>query len=126
MIKVGLIRKSLYLGTGGVVSPSSKKQRYAKQTLAAIQGGTPEQIRRAGGRYDFDGFLGGSSVAPPGPRFGPSAGKPDPDFDPRANFRAEHVPDSNEYRAAHQEPARCPECQRVLTAPHKRKCSQRA
>ena len=30
---MGLIRKTLFLGSGGVVSPNSKKQRYAKQSL---------------------------------------------------------------------------------------------
>jgi hypothetical protein len=35
---MGLIRKSLWLGTGGVIAPNSKKQRRQKQILAAIQG----------------------------------------------------------------------------------------
>jgi hypothetical protein len=48
---MGLIRKSLHVATLGAVSPTSKKQRVASQTLAAIQGGTPAQVRRAGGRY---------------------------------------------------------------------------
>jgi hypothetical protein len=34
---VGVIRKSLMVGTGGIVSGSSKKQRVAKQTLQASQ-----------------------------------------------------------------------------------------
>lgn len=55
---MGLIRKSLYLGTGGLVTPHSKKQRHQKQILAAMQGAAPSEIRRAGGRYDFNGFWG--------------------------------------------------------------------
>jgi Short C-terminal domain len=50
--KMGLIRKSLYLTTGGVVAPNSKKQRLQMQQLAALQGATPEEIKRAGGRDD--------------------------------------------------------------------------
>jgi hypothetical protein len=34
---MGLIRKSLYLGTGGLVAPNSKKQRQQKQVLAAMR-----------------------------------------------------------------------------------------
>jgi large subunit ribosomal protein L7/L12 len=30
---MGLIRKTLFMGTGGFVSPNSKKQRYAKQQI---------------------------------------------------------------------------------------------
>lgn len=55
---MGIIRKSPYLGTGGLVSPNSKKQRRQMQTLKAMQGATPEEIRQAGGRYDFRGFWG--------------------------------------------------------------------
>ena len=57
---MGLIRKSLYLGTGGVVAPNSKKHRDQMKMLAALQGATPAEIKRAGGRYDFDGFMGQS------------------------------------------------------------------
>lgn len=49
---MGLIRKSLYLASAGAVAPNSKKQRRAAQTLAAVQGATPAEIRRAGGRTD--------------------------------------------------------------------------
>jgi hypothetical protein len=55
---MGLIRKSLYLGTGGLVAPNSKKQRQQKQILAAMRDATPSEIKRAGGRYDFNGFWG--------------------------------------------------------------------
>jgi hypothetical protein len=55
---MGLIRKSLYLGTGGLVASNSKKQRKQKQILAAMEGATPSEIKRAGGRYDFNGFWG--------------------------------------------------------------------
>ena len=57
---MGLIRKSLYLGTGGVVAPNSKKHRDQMKMLAALQGAMPAEIKRAGGRYDFDGFMGQS------------------------------------------------------------------
>jgi len=49
---MGLIRKALHVATVGAVAPNSKKQRVAKQTLVAIQGGSPSQVRRAGGRYE--------------------------------------------------------------------------
>lgn len=70
---MGLIRKSLFLGTGGLVSPNSKKQRLQMRQLAALQGASPGEIRRAGGRYDFNGFFGqppasvrrGQAVQPP-------------------------------------------------------------
>src|SRR5262249_5728135 len=55
---VGLIRKSLYLGSGGLVSPNSKKQRRQIQMIKAMQGASDAEIRRAGGRYDFAGFWG--------------------------------------------------------------------
>jgi len=60
---MGLIRKSLFLGTGGIVAPNSKKQRAQKQVLAALQGQSPEQVRRAGGRYEHSlgAFFEGSS-----------------------------------------------------------------
>lgn len=57
---MGLIRKSLYLASGGVVAPHSKKQRTALKTLAAIQGASPEEVRRTGGRYDFDSVVTGT------------------------------------------------------------------
>jgi hypothetical protein len=46
------------LGIDHLVSPNSKKQRRQMQQLAAMQGATPAEIRRAGGRYDFNGFWG--------------------------------------------------------------------
>jgi hypothetical protein len=49
---MGLIRKSLFLGTGGIVAPNSKKQRTALQTLAAVQGKSEAEVRRTGGRYE--------------------------------------------------------------------------
>lgn len=75
---MGLIRKSLFLGTGGLVSPNSKKQRVQKQQLAALQGATPKEIRRAGGRNDIDGFLGlppasVRTASQPARRFSPCA-----------------------------------------------------
>jgi hypothetical protein len=55
---MGLIRKSLYLTTGGLVAPNSRKQRVQMQQLAAMQGATDEEIRRRGSRGDAAGFLG--------------------------------------------------------------------
>jgi hypothetical protein len=49
---MGLIRKSLHIATAGVVAPNSKKQRVQRQILAAVQGQSPAQVRRAGGRYE--------------------------------------------------------------------------
>ena len=57
---MGLLRKSLYLGTGGIVAPNSRKQKKAAQTLAAIQGASPAQVRQTGGRYDFDTVITGT------------------------------------------------------------------
>jgi Short C-terminal domain len=67
---VGLLRKSLYLGTSGIVAPNSKKHRMAMKQLAALQGRSEAEIRRAGGRYDFAGFwdatrAGASTVSRP-------------------------------------------------------------
>ena len=68
---MGLIRKSLYLGTGGVVAPHSRKQRVAMKQLAALQGRGEAEVRRAGGRSDFAGFWDASQAGkgvPPAPR----------------------------------------------------------
>lgn len=53
---MGLIRKAAYLGSGGIVAPRSRKGRQHAQVIAAMQGKSAEEIRRAGGRYDFEGF----------------------------------------------------------------------
>jgi hypothetical protein len=55
---MGLIRKSLYVASGGIVAPHSRKQRIAMQQLAALQGATPQEVRQRGGRGDVDGFWG--------------------------------------------------------------------
>ena len=55
---MGIIRKSLYLASGGLVAPNSRKQKLAMQQLAALQGATPEEVRRRGARSDYDGFFG--------------------------------------------------------------------
>jgi len=60
----GLIRKSLILGTGGLVAPNSKKQRLQMQQLAALQSATPEEIRQRGGRNDVADCWAGSRVRP--------------------------------------------------------------
>ena len=49
---MGLIRKSLHIATVGVVAPNSKKQRNQRQLLAAAQGKSDAEVRRAGGRYE--------------------------------------------------------------------------
>lgn len=72
---MGLIRKSLYLGTSGLVAPNSKKQRQQKQILAAIQGATPAEVKRAGGRYDFNGFWGQPPASVSQRSSGPSANR---------------------------------------------------
>lgn len=86
---MGLIRKSLYLASGGIVSPSSKKQRRQVQMIKAMQGASDAEIRRAGGRYDFAGFWGDTTartqaradpVPPPESADRPSAKGPDPRF----------------------------------------------
>lgn len=45
---MGIIRKSLYLGTGGLVSPNAKKQRRQMQTLKAMQGQLRKRLGRQG------------------------------------------------------------------------------
>ena len=55
---MGLIRKSLFLTTAGLVAPNSRKQRVQMQQLAALQGATDEEVRLRGGRGDAAGFLG--------------------------------------------------------------------
>ena len=47
---MGLMRKSLFLGTGGLVAPNSQKQRVARQALVAARGGSESEIRHAGSR----------------------------------------------------------------------------
>lgn len=49
---MGLIRKSLHIATVGAVAPNSKKQRNQRQLLAAAQGKSDAEVRRAGGRYE--------------------------------------------------------------------------
>ena len=49
---MGLIRKSLHIATVGVVAPNSKKQWNQRQLLAAAQGKSDAEVRRAGGRYE--------------------------------------------------------------------------
>jgi hypothetical protein len=49
---MGIVRKSLFVGTGGLVAPNSKKQRNQRQILAALQGKSAAEVRRAGGRYE--------------------------------------------------------------------------
>ena len=49
---MGLIRKGLHIATVGGIAPNSKKQRVAKQQLAALQGKSEAEVRRAGGRYE--------------------------------------------------------------------------
>ncbi len=83
---MGLIRKSPFLGTGGVIAPNSKKQRAQKQLLAALQGKSEDEVRRAGGRYKHS--LGAVLGAAARKRDGGAA------------WRAEHVPGSKEYEAA--------------------------
>jgi len=49
---MGLIRRSLHIATGGMVAPNSKKQKLIRQQLAALQGKTPEEVKRTGGRLE--------------------------------------------------------------------------
>lgn len=57
---MGLFRKAAYVASGGVVAPHSRKQRTALKTLAAVQGASPEQVRKTGGRHDFDSAVTGT------------------------------------------------------------------
>jgi hypothetical protein len=59
---VGLIRKSLHVASLGAVAPNSRKQRVALQQLAALQGKSPEEVRRVGGRLQHS-----PAPVPPGP-----------------------------------------------------------
>jgi hypothetical protein len=55
---MGLIRKALFIGTAGAVAPNSKKQRVAKQTLAAVQGKSTAEVEHAGTRRAALGITG--------------------------------------------------------------------
>jgi hypothetical protein len=101
---MGLIRKSAYLATGGAVAPHSRKQRTALKQLAALQGASPDQVRQTGGRNDYDSFLTGTPrvTAPTASRPASRARSSRPAGD-AAQWRAEHVPGSKEYRNAHPE-----------------------
>lgn len=59
---MGLLRKIAYLGSGGIVGPRSKRERDQIRMIAAIQGKSAAEIRRAGGRYDFEGFLASGGI----------------------------------------------------------------
>jgi hypothetical protein len=50
---MGLIRRSLHIATGGAIAPNSKKQRLIRQHLAELRGKTPEEVRRARGRFEY-------------------------------------------------------------------------
>jgi hypothetical protein len=62
---IGLIRKAAFLGTGGIVAPRSKKERDQIRLIGAMQGKSATEIRRAGGRYDFEGFWARGGVTEP-------------------------------------------------------------
>ena len=66
---MGLIRKLTYVASGGVVAPRSASERRDIRMIAAMQGKSADEIRRAGGRYDFDGFWarGGITDVNPAP-----------------------------------------------------------
>ena len=61
---MGLIRKALFVSTGGVVAPNSRKQRVAMQTLAAIQGRSDEEVELIGTRRQSLGLTGASLRRP--------------------------------------------------------------
>lgn len=66
---MGLIRKALFASTGGIVAPNSKKQRVAKQTLAAIQGCSDQEVELTGTRrqalgWATDGFRRPAAISP--------------------------------------------------------------
>jgi len=115
---MGLIRKSLYLGTGGLVSPNSKKQRQQKEILAATQGATAEEVSRAGGRYDFNGFWG----QPPASVAQRSAERQEPSGSSRARVPSEGTtfpkpPSQRGWKLASIQPStrkpdECPRCHR--------------
>lgn len=122
---MGLIRKSLYLGTGGLVAPNSKKQRQQAQILAAMQGATPKEVRRAGGRYDFDGFWGqppASVARRSAERQKPSAERQKPSGSPEVRASSEAAigpkpPSERGWNLASIEPPtgkpdECPRCHR--------------
>ena len=95
---MGLIRKSLFAASGGLVAPNSKKQRRQLQILAAMQGATPAEVRRAGGR----GYAALFSLPSSPPRTAtPAASAPRRTDAEAAAFRRDHVPASREYKEAH-------------------------
>lgn len=60
---MGLIRKTLSVGTAGVVSGSSKKQRVAKRTQAAIEKQAAQDVALAVGSARFQAELVGTPQA---------------------------------------------------------------
>jgi hypothetical protein len=74
---MGLIRKGLFVTTG-VVAPYSKKQKTQMQILAAMQGATPEEVRKVGSRSTF-----GQPLRQEAPVREPRPGARDDKIDPR-------------------------------------------
>lgn len=108
---MGMIRKTLFGATLGAVAPSSKKQRTAKQTLAAVQGEPAAVVARTGTRR---GALYGTAprasrrsgvayaLAQNAEREARRNGQASMEgMSQSARFRAEHVPGSKEYKALH-------------------------
>jgi hypothetical protein len=62
---MGLIRKTAWLASGGIVRPTSKKEKRHAELLAAIQGKDAKTVRRAGGRYDASNLFGGTPDGTP-------------------------------------------------------------
>jgi hypothetical protein len=93
---MGLIRKSLFVVTAGVVAPWSKKQKVAAQTLAAIRGASAERVERTGTRR--------AALGPEPVTRTRRSRSPVPKSE-TAEYRAEHVPGSREYRERHPDEA---------------------
>jgi hypothetical protein len=62
---MGLIRKAAWLTSGGIVRPTTKKEKHHAGLLAAIQGKDAKTVRRAGGRYDASNVLPGTPDGTP-------------------------------------------------------------
>jgi hypothetical protein len=67
---MGLLRKTLWLSTAGVIAPNSKRQKRDARLLAATQGATPREVRRAGGRLDPFSMTPPSLAPAPAARIG--------------------------------------------------------
>jgi hypothetical protein len=62
---MGIFRKAAWLASGGIVRPTTKKEKRHAELLAAVQGKDAKTVRRAGGRYDASNLFRGTPDGTP-------------------------------------------------------------